>query len=366
MSDTAVEKAADRFGLLERAYALRFDPEKAPPPDELCMALSGIPIAARGNLTGVQGKSKTGKTAVFSAILGAAQRGHHVAQGDSLCMEWEGESGGAIIHLDTEQSLGDWHRLVSVSVTRSGLPEVSPRLVSLPLVMFARSERLAILRGAMDREEVEQGGVDAVIIDGLADLCGSPNDEAEGLELISQVHALAQEHKCAVFCGLHENPGSDSGKTRGHLGSELNRKAFANLRVDKDQETSVSTLYGTDMRKRDIPKSQGFCFAWDDQAGMHVFKGREAGLKAAEKDAKKAAEQREFFAPLFDSIGTNDAFPDSTPDELREAYREIIGTEKAPSRDAIKKRMQQATSLGVLRKTSRNTWAMNPIGKIGK
>ena len=37
-----------------------------------------------------------------------------------------------------------------------------------------------------------------------------------------------------VFCVLHENPGTEQAKTRGHLGSDLNRKAFANLRIDKD------------------------------------------------------------------------------------------------------------------------------------
>ncbi len=53
--------------------------------------------------------------------------------------------------------------------------------------------------------------------------------------------ALAQVYHCPIFCVLHENPGSDQGKTWGHLGSELNHKAFVNLRIDKDTETSVST-----------------------------------------------------------------------------------------------------------------------------
>ena len=61
--------------LRERAYALRFDPAVQPPPDESCMSIDSIPIAARGNLTVIQGKSKVGKSAVVSAILGAVHRG---------------------------------------------------------------------------------------------------------------------------------------------------------------------------------------------------------------------------------------------------------------------------------------------------
>ena len=91
----------------ERAYALRFDPNEAPPPDESCMMIGDIPIAARGNLTATQGKSKVGKSAVVSAILGAAHRGEYQTQGDTLCVSWVGESTGAIIHLDTEQSRAD-------------------------------------------------------------------------------------------------------------------------------------------------------------------------------------------------------------------------------------------------------------------
>jgi hypothetical protein len=132
--------------LRARAYAMRFDPNETPPPDETCMSIGEIPIAARGNLTVPQGKSKVGKSALISAILGAAHRGNLHATGDTLCVEWQGESTGAIIHMDTEQSRSDWHALVCRGITRSGLPETSPRLVSLPLVMFSRSERLAILK----------------------------------------------------------------------------------------------------------------------------------------------------------------------------------------------------------------------------
>ena len=351
--------------LRERAYAMRFDPATEPPPDEVCMVIGDIPIAARGNLTAIQGKSKVGKSALMAAILGAGQRGNFSAIGDTLCVEWTGAADGAIIHLDTEQSLGAWHGLVCRSVTRSGLRHVSPRLVSLPLVMFTRAERLSILRDTMEHEH-ERGGVDLVIIDGVADLCVSPNDEGEALQVISAVHALSQKYRCPIFCGLHENPGSEIGKTRGHLGSELNRKAFANLRIDKDAETSISTIYGTDMRKRDIPREQGFCFAWDDAAGMHAFQGRAAGLKAAENEARATAKSREEWLPIFEKgeeIGTNLTCPSLTPEEAAKIERDIDGTKKLTKTETMKKRMQRAEVLGVLRRTGNGAWTLSQSGQ---
>jgi hypothetical protein len=364
----AVESECTTSGSLrERAYAMRFDPSEAPPPDETAMSIGEFPIAARGNLSVIQGKSKVGKSALVSAVLAAAQRGRYQAQGDTLCVEWAGEADGAIIHLDTEQSRADWHGLVSRSVTRSGIPEVSPRLVSLPLVMFARSERLAILRETLAHERAIHGVVDCVIIDGVADLCASPNDEAESLELVSKLHALAQEFHVPIFCILHENPASEQGKTRGHLGSELNRKAFANLRIDKEAD-GLSVVFGTDMRKRDIPREQGFCFGWDDSAGMHVFKGRAAGIKAAEREAAAIAKAREEWEPIFEFVaanGTNGACPVLSVLTAAEAERDMNGTKNKASAEAMKKRLQRAESLGVLRKTARGEWALNQTGQTG-
>jgi hypothetical protein len=356
-----------KLSLLEQAYALRYDPEKIPPPDESCLSIGGTPIAARGNVSALQGKSKVGKSAVVSAILAAAQRGPYSAKGDTLCMEWEGEAEGKIIHLDTEQSLSDWHGLVSRSVTRSGLSNASNRIVSLPLVMFARSERLEILRQALEREH-KAGGVDLVVIDGVADLCKSPNDEAEALELVSILMALSQEYHCAIMCVLHENPGTDQGKTRGHLGSELNRKAFANLRIDKDSEM-LSTIYGTEMRKREIPREQGFCFAWDDAAGMHTFQGRAAGVKAAKHEAEAIATARAEWEPIYELAAenrTNGTCPVLTPEEAAELDQEFKRTKKRPTAEAMRKRMGRAETLGVLRKTSRGQWALNPNGQNGQ
>lgn len=359
-------KAKRTASLLERAYALRYDPANVPPPDETCLTLGDYPIGARGNLTVIQGKSKVGKSAVFSAILGAIQRGDIATAGDTLAMEWTGGNEGSIIHLDTEQSLADWHGLVGRSVTRSGLHEVSPQLVSLPLVMFSRSERLDILKGAMEKEHEANGSIAAVIIDGAADLlCKGVNDEAESNELVSVLHALSQTYSIPIFCALHENPGTTDGKTRGHFGSELNRKAFASLRLDKDAETLVTTMYGLDMRKRDLPKDQGFCFAWDDKEGMHTFQGREAGLRAATRDAKKKAEELEYFAEIFTPNGTNGSCPVFTPAEAVQAHRDNIGTEKAPKEPAMKKRMQRAESLGALRKSGRGAWTLTETGQTG-
>ena len=68
---------------------------------------------------------------------------------------------------------------------------------------------------------------------------------------------------------LHENPGSDIGKTRGHLGSQLERKAETNLRLSKDS-SGVTTGYSEKSRGAHIPKDSGIRFAFDEKLAMHV------------------------------------------------------------------------------------------------
>ena len=332
--------------LLARAYALQFDENDPPPPDETCMSIGEIPIAARGNLTVIQGKSKVGKSAVISAVLGAAQRGNRTLTGDTLCIEWNGESAGLILHIDTEQSRADWHALVCRGVHRAGTGKASSRLVSLPLIPFNRAQRLRILRLALAHELPLKGKIDAVILDGIADLCTSPNDEAEALELVGTCMALAQEYHCPIFCVLHENPGTETGKTRGHLGSELNRKAFANIKVEKDAETSISTIFGSDMRKRDIPKEQGFCFGWSDEDEMHVFLARAAEIKDTVKEEKARKEVSGILPPPGRSFRYADAV-------------DLISAALNCSDRTAKRRMTTYEAEGIIYKTTAGDYMRN-------
>jgi hypothetical protein len=345
-----------------RAYAMRFDPSAPPPPDEVRLTIGDIAFAAAGNLTGIQGKQKAGKSAVVTAILGAVQRGE-LETFDTFDIAWKGERKGAVVHFDTEQSPADWHQSVTRSVKRSGRREVDPLLVSIPLVRFARSERLEILRATLAFEMAAHGSIDAVIIDGVADLCLSPNDELEALELISKLHALSQEFNTPIFCVIHENPGSTDGKTRGHLGSELSRKAFANLRVSKDSETGISAIFGTDMRKQEIPRSNAFCFAWDDLAGMHAYRGR-AGGRSNTVSIRRGLEFQKIFAKARESRDNGEC-PDLSPKEAASIAQDIFGTEKAVSTGTMKKRMERAATSGILRKTAVGRWVYNDVGQPG-
>jgi hypothetical protein len=357
--DNVNQLANQRDTLLERLESLRYDPAAPPPPDQVCLTLLGRPVGARGNVSAVQAKIKAGKTATVTAIIGAAIRANYSSTGDTLGFEWQGEATGGILHLDTEQSPSDWHSGVKRAEIRSGLPQTN-RLHSYSVVTFKIAERMEVLKRKMHSMS-ENGGIDCVILDGGADLLASVNDEEQATELVSELMRLAHQYDCPIISVIHENPSTMEGKTRGHLGSELQRKAFANVRIDKDSETGISTIYGTDMRRGDIPKTHGICFGWSVTAGMHLTLGIHSELAGQKKETEKIKKEREKWTEIFDHDSEKrdkTDCPELSPKQAAEIIRDMNGTGKAQSDDTIKKQMQRVESLGVLRKTNRGTWSL--------
>ncbi len=244
--------------------ARRFDFLNPPPPTVATFTLHDMAIATAGNITVPQGGVKSGKTALEGAMIAAALN-PEAGEDMTLGIRSPGAGDRAIIHFDCEQSPDDHHAVICNALRRAGLGKPPANLRSYCLTDVKTPLRRAALHAELERA----GDVFAVFLDGVADLTFSVNDEAEAIEFTDELHALAIEYRCAMITVLHENPGSVIGKTRGHLGSQLERKQFAGLRLEKDAN-EITTLWTDRSRKASIPKSQGVRFAYDKDAGLHL------------------------------------------------------------------------------------------------
>jgi hypothetical protein len=110
------------------------------------------------------------------------------------------------------------------------------------------------------------GGIHSAFLDGIADFVSDVNDPAEANAFIAQLQDLAIQFDAPITGVIHFNPGSD--KSRGHLGSQFERKAETNLRLDKTNE--ITTIWSEKQRRAPIPKGSGPSFTWSDEAQMHV------------------------------------------------------------------------------------------------
>ncbi|MSU34356.1 MAG: hypothetical protein EXS36_04470 [Pedosphaera sp.] len=124
----------------------------------------------------------------------------------------------------------------------------------------------------LETAKADLGGVHSVFIDGIADLVLDVNDAAESNAFVAELHALAIQFECAIVLVIHLNPGGQAKggtpKTRGHLGSQLERKSETNLRLDKDEDVAV--VWSDKNRHAPIPKDKGTRFEWSDEHRMHV------------------------------------------------------------------------------------------------
>ena len=171
-----------------------------------------------------------------------------------------------MLYFDTEQSPDDFWYAVNRAKRRAQV-EVVPEWLHAYTVadLPAQLARKALMIAMADAYELH-GGLHAVIIDGIADLILDVNNAEECNGIVAELHSLAIRYDCPIITVIHKNPGSE--KVRGHLGSQLERKAETNLSLDK--EDGVTVVWSAKQRRSPISKKDGPRFAWNDELKMHV------------------------------------------------------------------------------------------------
>jgi hypothetical protein len=276
--------------ILAMLAARAFDPHKEPPPTVPVYSLAGICVCTAGNLTAVTAQAKVGKSAFLGAMLAAAMHHEDHGEADLLGVTGANADGKAVLHFDTEQSRDDFWRLVDRSrkrartlVTPDWLHAYS--VADLPVRLSRKAIRLA-----MEQAAAVHGGIHSVFLDGVADFVCDVNDAEECNGFVAELHALAIAYSCPIICVIHLNPGGE--KERGHLGSQLVRKAESNLKLEKDGDVSV--VWSEKQRRAPIFKDKGPRFSWSEELMMH------ASVDAPKRTSKKVNDLRELAVEIFE------------------------------------------------------------------
>jgi len=266
-----------RLPTIELLAAKECDPTAEPPPLQTVYSLAGITVCTPGNLTAITAGIKSGKTAVLGAMMAATCT--EDPECDCLGFKSSNPDGLALLYFDFEQSPDDsWHCLNRV-LKRSRLKQKPAWLHHFCLTGLGWLEAWEAVTKGIEHYADLHGGIHSALLDGAADLVNDVNVAGECNARVAELHNLAIGNKCPLVGVIHFNPGSD--KSRGHLGSQLERKAESNLALEKDGEVTV--IYSTKNRRAGIPKKSGPQFAFDTAKGMHV-------MVASRESAKEAAE----------------------------------------------------------------------------
>ena len=235
---------------LRELEAFRITPQKELPPVEFLFRLHGKPCFARGELTGLSGKAKSGKTFVCSILMALCFRS------EVLSLQRIEPTRLHVLWYDTEQSDESTKDILCQRICQMTGIQHSQFPVEQFDVFNVRqkpvNERLPSLEVA-----VRYRKPDLVILDGLRDLVSDINDGVIAQNVMERLMHLASEYHCAIVCVLHQNKSIEDHNPRGWIGTELKHKAFEMYECAKSSER-IFTWAQTDTRKYDIPEALSF------------------------------------------------------------------------------------------------------------
>ena len=300
-----------------------------PPVAQMVVSVNDVPLGTQGNILCITGGEGTGKsnyvTALIAGAIGQSDNNKDKVMdtlGVSVC---ENNKRKAILFYDTEQSEVQTYKNITNLLRRCGRETMPKYLKAYCLTGMSRKERLQAIIQSMDKFHYQFRGIHMVVIDGIADLIKGANDETESIAVVEELYRLAGIYNTCIVTILHFIP---SGlKLRGHLGSELQRKAAAILSIEKDTDPSVSVVKALKVRDGsplDVPIMQ---FAWDKDAGMHVYLGEKP------KEEKEKRKEDELVAVARDIFGRQDFI---TYVDLAEQIQAILDVKERTAKSYIK------------------------------
>ena len=251
------------------------DYENPPDISKSVVAVNGVPLGTQDNLFCITGGEGTGKSNYVGAILAGTLGEKRLPIEKTLGLDITANPKGlAVLHYDTEQSEAQLHKNLGKTLRRASLTAVPEFCHSLYLASLSRKDRLKLIRESMDLFHHRHGGIHLVVIDGIADLIRSANDETESIAIVDELYRLAGIYNTCIICVLHFVPNGI--KLRGHIGSELQRKAAEILSIEKDDNPEYSVVKALKVRDGsplDVPM---MLFGWDKAEEMHVYRGEKS------------------------------------------------------------------------------------------
>lgn len=250
------------------------------------VSVNGVPLGTQDNLFCITGGEGTGKSNYISAILSGVISNEPLEAESTLGLRVSANPKKyAVLHYDTEQSEAQLHKNLGRTLSRAGLDRVPSFFHSFYLASLSRQERLKLIRDSMDMLYHKYNGIQLVVIDGIADLIRSANDESESIAVVDELYRLAGIYNTCIICVLHFVP--NGVKLRGHIGSELQRKAAGILSIEKDDNPELSVVKALKVRDGsplDVPM---MLFGWDKELDMFAYRGEKS---KEEKERRKTVD----------------------------------------------------------------------------
>ena len=281
---------------LQRLERRRITPNSVIPKRRFLFEMFDKPCFARGELVGITGRAKSGKT-FFTSILMALG-----VCGEVLGIKRIDPKPLRVLWYDTEQSEESTQEILCDRIMRlwqRNMPE-GESIENFPSEMFdifnvraeAWQDRMPLLE-----EAIREYKPDLVILDGIRDLVNDINDGILSQQVIERLMNLASETDCCIACILHQNKASEDKNLRGWIGTELTYKSFEVYECSKDTDR-IFSVKQTMTRKYDIDNALQFVV---DAEGLPTEVYNQAIVHAVAKSNAKTVSATQEVAINYDT-----------------------------------------------------------------
>lgn len=228
--------------------------------------IHNIPVGTRGSLSSIMGLPKSGKTAIPGVIISRLIETSNGGDTPTEIAVYNPDM-KAIIAVDTEQSNYHHYKNTQRILRRARIEKEPAHLYNYNIRRYSISEQKQFINDIFFAANEKHGGICLAVIDGIADFISSVNDEEEANVIVDFFDKLAIQYDCHIIVVIHFNPGT--GKGRGHLGSQLERKSESVLTIKRDGDMGIiEAMYLRSGGNADfIPLH----FTFDKDKGYHVF-----------------------------------------------------------------------------------------------
>ena len=263
------------------------------------LEFNGVPFSALGGIQALTGQKKNGKTFVIAMLIAAclapdSPRVHDNLPGLTVPQRTLDKLGHLprVLWVDTEME-----KLNSAKVLRRvhwlidhpmNQPHERFNVLWMRTVEGTDQEPSYRKRWRLIKSAIDILHPDIVFIDGVRDIIGDFNDNAQSSQLVQELMALAEKNGICIWNVLHMNPrpgNDDESKMRGHLGTELGNKVTDTLASVKSKTNNgvTFTVKQLDARGKDL---DDWKFEITEQAGSLGIPRIIAGGAPVQKEIK--------------------------------------------------------------------------------
>jgi hypothetical protein len=326
------------------------------------LEFNGVPFSALGGIQALTGQKKNGKTFVIAMLIATclapdSPRVHDNLPGLTVPQRTLDKLGHLprVLWVDTEME-----KLNSAKVLRRvhwlidhpmNVPHERFNVLWMRTVEGTDQEPAYRKRWRLIRSAIDILQPDIVFIDGVRDIIGDFNDNAQSSQLVQELMALAEKNGICIWNVLHMNPrpgNDDESKMRGHLGTELGNKVTDTLASVKSKTTSgvTFTVKQLDARGKDL---DDWKFEITDQAGsLGIPRIIAGGVTTPKKEPAKCDSAEDILKWINEGMSRHN-WPMDRKSIKELIFKEIGGVTR---NDQLQADLMAAINLGYLEETT--------------